>query len=113
MTTGGGVEVGRGVRAGRGVRVRVGVAVGVRVGLGVGVGVAVGASPCPALSGSDESPTLWLESELAALVSAAARKRPATAATAIARFRRQPVIGHFLPGRGSVQWVRRRRRAAA
>ena len=53
---------------------------------------AAGARPRPAVSGSDESPTLWLESELAAVVSPAASTRPATASTPIARVRRQPVM---------------------
>ena len=54
--------------------------------------VGEGARPRPAVNGSDESPTLWLESELAAVVSPAASTRPATASTPIARVRRQPVM---------------------
>ena len=88
---GAGVLVGRGVgvRVGRGVGVRVGRGVAVRV--GVGEAVALGASPSPAVNGSDEIPTLWPDSELAAVVRAAARTSPATAATAMATVRRQPV----------------------
>ena len=53
--------------------------------------MALGASPSPAVNGSDEIPTLCPDSELAAVVRAAARTSPATAATTITTVRRQPV----------------------
>ena len=98
------VRVGRGVavRVGRGVAVRVGRGVAVRVGVGVGDAVALGASPSPAVNGSDEIPTLCPDSELAAVVSAAARTSPATAATAIATVRRQPVMPALVLGNATI-----------
>ncbi|MDA0185529.1 hypothetical protein OJ997_34810 [Solirubrobacter phytolaccae] len=90
------MAVGVAVRVGRGVAVRVGrgvgvaVAVGVGVDVGVGVTVATGANPSPAVSGSDDRPTLCPDSVLAAVVSPAATTNPSTAASATAAVRRQP-----------------------
>ena len=102
----------RGIGASRSARPRRAraVRVGSAVGSAVAVGVALGARPRPAVSGSDDRPTLWFDSELAAVVRPAARTRPATASTPIARVLRQPVMPH-LPS--LIRWGSCRRPAAA